>query len=245
MRSKSFHVFEQKLIYFEDDLELIDVILINVIKGELTDSKSQNILKNIDDTKHLHIARRKNSDTGRLQIVNHLRATLYSSYVKDVYEELTHYLRSILEQSAENGFDAGRVIGEHAVKMDGRAVLEAGNWNNVAKMVADSVFQLLETEKSTLKLIEKISTKLALNIDPKLIDDAVPYLEVRHCLVHTDGKVNDAFKKKYPKIILKKSKVVLDENFITNLKKTVKALVVEFDKKVIAGNLIQEKDTQP
>jgi hypothetical protein len=245
LRTKAFHAFEQKLIYFEDDIELIDVIRTSVINGDLTEKESHNVLKNIDPTLHAHISRRKNSDGSRKLIVNHLRSTLYSAYVKDVYEELTAYLRTILRQAAENGFDAGRIIGDHSIKLDAKSVLEEGNWENVARLITDSVFQSLEAEKSTLKLLKKIAAKLAIKIDDSLIETVLPYLEVRHFLVHSDGKVSKEFIKKYPHIKRNNEDVRLSYQFISTLRDSIKNLVVAYDKEVIAANLLKAEDTQP
>jgi len=245
MRTKAYHAFEQKIIYFDDDIALIDVLRESVLKGDLTDAGSKFVLKNIDPIKHEHLKRRKNSEGSRKLLINHLRQTVYSSYVKDLYEEVTHYLRAILEKSAENGFDAGRIIGEHSTKFDAKAILAIGNWESVAKLIADSVFQALEAEKSTLKLFEKISNKLALGIDNNLIEAALPYLEVRHYLVHADGKAPDDFKHKYPGIPIKDGYFQLSYTFVSNLKNTTKALIKSYDEAVVAANLLKAADLQP
>ncbi|TOH21910.1 hypothetical protein, partial [Vibrio parahaemolyticus] len=67
-----------------------------------------------------------------------------SAYVKDVYEEVTAYLKTILELAAQNGFEAGRLIGEHSFKINAKEVLEAGSWEYMANLISDSVFQSLE-----------------------------------------------------------------------------------------------------
>lgn len=245
MRTKAYHSFEQKLIYFDDDIDLIDVLRAGVVKGDFTEKGSKLLLKNIDPTKHTHIARRKNSDGSRMLVINHLRATLYAGYVKDVYEEVTHYLRTILKKAAENGFDAGRIIGEHSCKFDARAILSAGNWNAVAGLVADSVFQSLEAEQSTLKLLQKVSNKLALGVDPALITTALPFLEIRHFLVHADGLLPADFIADNPGITTKESYVQLDFKFVNGLRESVKKLVKAFDEKIVAANLLQAADLQP
>lgn len=245
MRTKAYHVFEQKIIYFDDDIDLIDVIRIGILAGELTDKKSQTVLKGIDPAKHTHIARRKNADGSRRLLINHLRQTLYSSYVKDVYEEVTAYLRKILEKAAENGFDAGRLIGDHSSKFDAKAILAAGNWKSVALLITDSVFQALEAERSTLKLFEKMSNKLALDIDKNLISIALPYLEVRHYLVHADGKLPLQFSQEHTHIpVDNKGYVQLNFAFVDGLRTSVKNLIKDYDKKIIAANLLKDEDTQ-
>lgn len=246
MRTKAYHAFEQKLIYFDDDIDLIEVIRISVSKGDLSSAESMHALLRINPDKHKHIARRKNSDGSRKALINHLRQTLYSSYVKDVYEEATHYLRTILEKSAENGFDAGRLIGEHSGKFDAKAILAAGTWEAVARLITDSVFQTLESEKSTLKLFEKMSSKLALDIDEELIKKALPYLEVRHYLVHADGLLPKQFAKDNPNISVdKKDHIQLDYKFICGLRESVRRLIKEFDEKIMGANLLKHEDTQP
>lgn len=245
MKTKAYHAFAQKLIYFDDDLDLIDVLRAGVVNGDLTDNESKLVLKNVDPQKHTHIARRKNADGSRMQVINHLRATLYAGYVKDAYEEVTHHLRTVLKKAAENGFDAGRIIGEHSCKFDAKLILAAGNWNAVAGLVSDSVFQSLEAEQSTLKLLQKVSSKLALGVDPALIEAALPYLEVRHFLVHTDGFLPADFIAKNPAIATKNGYVQLDFKFVNELREAVKKLVKAFDEKVIAANLLQPADLQP
>lgn len=242
MRTKAYHSFETKLFYFDDDIDLIEVIRLSILNGDLTDNASKFALKNIDPEKHLHIKRRKNSDGSRELLANHLRQTVYSSYVKDIYEEVTHYLKTILEKAAENGFDAGRLIGEHSTKLDAKAVLSAGTWQDVARLITDSVFQSLEAEKSTLKLLEKVSTKLALGVDENLIKGALPYLEVRHFLVHADGKIPTQFKKDNPQIPIKGGHIKLDYKFVSELREATKKLIKEYDEKVISANLLKPED---
>lgn len=245
MRTKAFHSFETKVNYFDDDIELIDVLRTAVIDEELTDEESSNVLKKVDPTKHCHLSRRQNSSGSRKLIIDHLRATLYSAYIKDVYEEVSDYLRTILGQAAEKGFEAGRLIGEHSFKIDAKDILETGSWEHVSEKIADSVFQALESERSTLKLLNKVATKLDLNIDEGLIKDALPYLEVRHLLVHADGKVSDEYKNKYPHIKLKSGKVQINYKFINKMRMTVKELLIAFDTEIIAGDVVAAKYTQP
>lgn len=246
MRTKAFHAFEQKLSYFNDDLELIDVIRTGILKGDLTDSTSSNVLKHVNYTKHKHLSRRQNSDGSRKLIINHLRKTLYSSYVKDVYEEVTQYLKTILEQAVENGFQAGRIIGEHSTKIDAKSVLETGSWENVTRLIADSVFQHLEAEKSTISLLKKIRDKLDLKFDEALINKSLPYLEVRHFLVHADGKVSDEFKRKYGHIKTdNKGFIELNYNFICQMRDSVRTLITAYDEAVISSNLLKPEHTQP
>lgn len=241
----AYYAFEQKLIYFDDDIELIDVLRTGVLNGDLTDPNTNHVLKNVDAMRHRHLARRRNSDGSRKNTINHLRASVYSSYIKDVYEEVTEYLRKVLEQASRNGFNSGRIVGEHSFKMDAKTVLALGTWENVCSTVASSIFQSLEAEKSTLSLITKMANKLALNVEQVLIDAALPYLEVRHFLVHTDGRLSREFMDKYPNIRTTNGLVALDYTLICGVRDSVKALIAAFDQEVVAGNIVAAQDVRP
>jgi hypothetical protein len=245
-KSKAFHSFESKLAYFDDDIELIDVLRDGVLGGDLTDPQTNNLLKHLNPQKHQHLARRQNSEGSRRNTINHLRQTVYSSYLKDLYEEVTDYLRLILEQASRNGFNANRVIGEHSFKMDAKLVLALGNWDAVCQAVTESVFQSLEAERSTLNLLRKVASKLGLDIDDQLIDNALPYLEVRHFLVHSDGQLNQEYIAKYPHIHRRgNGNVNLTYTLISNARSSVQALITAYDEEVTGKNLISPQDLMP
>lgn len=243
MKTKIYHSFQQKLYYFDDDIELIDVIRKCVLAGDLTDEDSSHILKNVDPNIHTHIKRRRNSNGSRKNTINHLRSSIYSSYIKDLYEEVTHYFRSILRQASINGFDSGRLIGDHQFKVNARSVLELENWENVCKMVSDTVFQSLENERSTLNLLKKTATKLGLEIADQLINNALPFLEIRHILVHSDGKPTSDFSQKYPHIRRRSNGyLLLDYRLICDTREAIKALIEAYDSEVVDKNVLQEDD---
>ncbi|WP_415999617.1 hypothetical protein [Citrobacter portucalensis] len=245
MKTKSYHAFLQKLDYFNDDIELIDVLKVNVLANELTEANGM-VLKGVNTEKYPHLSRRKNSHGSRKNIMHHLRSTVYAAYVKDIYEEVTHYLRSILNFAAEKGLDSGRVIGDYAFKIDAKDVLRSGNWEKMVKIITDQIFQRLESERSTIKLIKDMPRRLGLDIPDDLINESLPYLEVRHLLVHSDGKTYQDFRDKFPKIRLEsKGYVLLDHNFIFEMRDAVKKLVESYDREVIRTELVDKKHTQP
>lgn len=243
MTSKAFYAFNQKLSYFDDDLELIDVLRTAVTNGDLTDPASNRVLRHVDQRRHQHLSRRRNLDGSRVIAINHLRSSIYSSYIKDLYEEVTEYLRSILEQASKNGFNSGQIVGEHNFKINASTVLGLGSWDEVCRRVAESVFQSLESERSTLELVRKMARKLGLAVDQALIDDALPYLEVRHFLVHSDGRLSQNFRDDYPHIPRKQNGCVnLTYTFVIQARDRTKALVTAFDAEVIANGLLAAED---
>ncbi len=242
MHSKPYHSFMQKIHYFDDDIELVDVLRDSVLANDLTDAASQYVLSRVDPAKHKHLSRRSNSHGSRYNAINHLRGSVYSSYVKDAYEEVTEYLKSVLRCASRQGFNTGRLIGEHSFKMDATTVLALGNWDAVCRTITDSVFQTLEAERSTLNLLRKTATKLALNVDQALIEAALPYLETRHYLVHSDGLLSQEFLQKYPQIRHQNNYVTLDYTFITEFRANVVKVIENFDAEIIGANFLRNKD---
>ena len=55
---------------------------------------------------------------------------------------------------------------------DAKEILAAGNWESILQMVTDSIFQKLEAERSTIKLLKIFSDKLGLDVDQSKIDAA-------------------------------------------------------------------------
>lgn len=240
--SKAYHKFLQRLAYFKDDLELTDVLCSSIVSGALSSPQSRHILDKVVPTEHKHLARRTNSDGSRKLVSTHLSKTVYSAYIKDIYEEVTDYLKTILLCAACKGIDPGRIVGEHKITKTAQEILSAGSWDSILEMVTDSIFQALESERSTLSLIKKISTKLALDVDQSKIDNALPFLEIRHFLVHSDGKLNQKFRTHNPMIPCDlKGYVKLDLNLVQQFTDNVKNLLTEYDKQVCSKRILLDK----
>jgi len=180
--------------------------------------------------------------------INHLKASFYSGCIKDIYEYLTIYFQDILKSSAINGIDPDRLIGEHKTAFDANILLKCDSHNEVVELITKSVFRGLENEKSTIKLIEKINKKLDLSINQSSITNAMPYLELRHLLVHSDGKIDQKFTKSYPDfesgIVKTNSKIKLTHKIVQDAKLTITTLVEEYDAQVIHKKLIHTDELQ-
>lgn len=159
---------------------------------------------------------------------------------------MTHYLQDILSAAARNGLDPNRLIGEHKCSLEANDILAAGNWTKVVEMVSLNVFRRLENERSTKNLLQKINSKLNLGVKAQTIDAALPYLEIRHLLVHADGKVDQLFCTSFPAFGLTPGqKITLDYTLLQRARSSIVALVTEFDQKIIAGNIVHPSETQP
>lgn len=246
MKTK-FHVrFFNRAAHLDADIELADVLKISIGHGALHTNGGQHIFDSVNPQQHPRLAARVNSQQSRRTAANHLKSTLCSSFLKDIYEDLTQYLQEVLEAAARNGLDPNRLIGEHKVSFEANEVLAAGNWTKVVEMVSKSVFRKLEAEKSTKSLLQKINTKLNLGVRTTTIDAALPYFELRHLLVHADGKADQTFCAAFPAFnAVVGQKIQLEFAILQDARVAIFALVNEFDKKVIAKNIVNAGECQP
>ena len=124
-KTKAFHAFQQKMIYFSDDLDLVDFLSKVVQAGKLSSETDTTVFTNLNVEKYSYLARRKNSSGSRKLLMTHLKQSIYSAYIKDVYEEVSEYLRTILKNYFSCNIDCARLIGEHNIQ-NALAVIEAG-----------------------------------------------------------------------------------------------------------------------
>lgn len=246
MKTKLFARFLSRSAHLDADIELADVLKIAIGGGALHTAGNPHLFDCVNPAQHPRLAARSNSMNSRKNAANHLKATLCSSFLKDIYEDMTQYLQDVLAAAARNGLDPNRLIGEHKVTFEANDVLSAGGWPRVVEMVSVSVFRRLEGERSTKTLLQKINTKLDLGVTATKINAALPYLELRHLLVHADGKADQAFCTAFPAFgATAGQKVALDYRLLHRARLAIVALVTEFDQKVVAKNLVHAGELQP
>lgn len=196
--SKHYQSFKNKMLHFDDDIEFTD-ILYTAIKTTPIAENTQSLFEYLSPEKHPNLSRLSLCQENRLHVVRHLKSTISASYIKDIYEELTIYLRGITAEAYQNAtVSPERIIGEHKVNMSAVDILSGLKDGTLAQTVIDNMFQALENERSTISLIKKVCTKLGVTVDTHIIDDAVYYLEIRHKLVHTDGYADEEFRNTHP-----------------------------------------------
>lgn len=250
--SKAFHALEQKIIYFDDDLELIDIIKISSERNLLSKSDDRFIFTEVNPEIHRHITRRKNSNGSRQNVIFHLRQTIYSSYIKDLYEEFSDYLRKILTNVSlvchkSSSITAEKIIGKTLkTNFTAEQLLNCGNWEKVVGLIIGNLFQALENERSTKGLIKQVLNKLDITISDDVINAAMPFLDARHILVHADGKISEEFKSIYPSI--KKTHggyIKLDLLFCNRMKSSLLQLAKEIDTQIIQKDILPSEYIHP
>jgi hypothetical protein len=226
---------------------MIDVIGHAVKDNALSKKKESNLIfDHVDSSKHVQLANRKVSQQNKMLIITHLKQTILSSYLKDIYEDCMRYFNDLLHGAARKGIDPNRLLGEHTFEVSANDLLSCRTYDNILVMVSDRLFRNIENMRSTSKLLKAICNKLNIKIDQDIIDSALQYLEIRHILVHKDGLADTIFVKNHPQIrFTPKKEIKLDFFLIRDARKSILKLIGEFDKIAVHHKLIEEADLQP
>jgi hypothetical protein len=239
MKTKFYSRFISRMANFDADVELADILKIAIHRGALKSSDSPYLFDSVNIRQHPRLAARTATVSNQKQAANHLKATIAAAYLKDIYEDLSDYFVSLLRAAAANGLDPNRLIGEHKVTFDANDILKAGSWDSVLELVSKSVFRKLEGEKSTREILQKMNAKLNLGVRSETIEGALPYLELRHLLVHADGIADAQFCRAYPIVSATVGeKVEISYELLQSAKEAIVKLIAEFDRKVVSKKVV-------
>ncbi|HEY3277580.1 MAG TPA: hypothetical protein VGJ94_13245 [Syntrophorhabdaceae bacterium] len=246
MKTKYYVRFLNRAAHFDADIELVDVIGFANTEGKICSPESPYLFDCVDPTRHPRLACRAKSVHNRNIAITRLKSTLCASFLKDAYEDLTIYLKDLISGAAQQGLDPGRLIGDHKDTFETNVILACGSWGAVVRLVSDALFRKLENLRNTKGLLMKINNKLDLHVEAAKIDAVLPYLEVRHLLVHKDGLADQKFCDDYPSMgAIKGKKLKLDHVLVAGARAAIADLVKEFDEKAVENNIVPRSDLQP
>lgn len=245
MKTKYLLRYLNRSAHFDADLELIDV-LAAAVKAKRLQQKGGKIFDFVDAAKHPRLGARQDSDNSRRLAITHLKTTVHAAFIKDLYEDAMHYFRDLLQGAASAGLSPDRLVGEHKVEFTANEILGAGSWEGVIHQVSGSLFRALENLRSTEKLLKAMDAKLGLGVDQKVVAAALPYIELRHLLVHSDGVPDKAFCKRYKGMgAVAGKKIALNYQLVAGAKRAIDALVAEYDARAVAVSVCPKGDLQP
>lgn len=237
-KTKAYERFLNRLGHFNADLELIDLL----VSKQSLDSKTK------IDNKYATLTARTFKDNGKLA-KTHLKTTICGSYIKDIYELLTHYMQDILTATiaSSNNLKIEQISQCSKNKqLTFETILGCKTYDNIIEKIGQQIFRSLEDTKSTIKIITDYNKMLGLNIDETYIKNALPFLELRHMLVHNDGKADNAFSEKYSNnFIIRQDRIQLNYDLIVKAKKEILALIEQYDIALISQNLLDQKFFNP
>ena len=239
--SKYALTFQNRLISFEQDIELVDIICSAQDKRDFLNDDTK-LFRHLNPETHTSLNAIKHSDTSRRIVVTHLRNTVYSSFIKDIYEEMTSYVKGLVYEAAllsKNSSTAKRLLGEHKYSISASDILQFESLDALVMRISEDIVQALENERSTKDLIKKTCKKTDITLDEAKLDAALPYFELRHKLVHSDGKVDCDFKQQYTVFTYKNDYVVLNRQTIVDAKTAIKNLVLSIDASAISKGILR------
>lgn len=242
-KSKHYVSFLNNSAHLDTDLEFVDLIRNAFDRDKTGNEIIQNVFKFVDKEKHLKLNSRNKSHHSVKSIANHLQSTIREAYIKRLFEEMSLYFQRILKSAIDKGIDIDRIIGDNVDTLTVKEIIKLGNFEKVTERISDLIFRKLENAKNTKSLIEKMNIKLNLNINEEFINNALPYIELRHLIVHNSGKADKAFHEKFPTIGTElDKKIVLSSQIINDAKHNISNLIEEFDKNIIEKSIIKERD---
>lgn len=241
--SKGYHRLFNRLNDFMCDYEFARIIYScrNIISG------NDSLFKYLDPVKHPELNKHDNTDQARRIIINHLRSTIAVTFIKESYEEVTEYLHYILNMGARSGLVIpARISDSVKVSITANEILSTTSHPEVISLVTKKIYQNIESDKSTIGLVEKICKRLDIKINQDTIDEAIKYLEMRHIFVHEDGKPNKAFKERYPDVKLnQKGRICFTDIDLHDVRDKIIELISSLDKEMVTKKLIISTELQP
>ncbi|OEC48442.1 hypothetical protein [Pseudomonas sp. AP42] len=161
---------------------------------------AENINKDIDKALPIdcsNYTRLNHPARNRARIYNYCRAKNSHSAIVEIYGYFSEYMRDILKEIYKK--DPMQVVGK-SQKLLNMTFADLAKINTLGdlhgKMVED-VFRSLENERSTIKLIDKILSGTGVNLSEADKVSVLPYLEMRHLIIHNNGKIDAEFEVKY------------------------------------------------
>jgi hypothetical protein len=241
MPTKALQRFEDRVSAYASDLELADLL---VRKFCASASTPDTIAVFLDGSvaQYPNLNRRENNRTSRNIVGPHMKVTLYAAFIKDLYEDFSEYLATSMKKAALAGLNPAQFQGDAKLDLQAKEILQVGSWENAVALISEKIFRSLENEKSTITLINKVSGRLGLALEPAILSSAMPYLDARHILVHRDGRVDAAYTGSYPGIPVREGKLKIDYDFVRNARTSVRALASHIDERLCAAHLVRQQD---
>lgn len=112
LKSKSLVSFKNKMSHFNGDLDFVD-ILTQLVENEYFSDECE-LFPGSNDVKYTTLSTYNKVKSNRRLVVNHLKSTVYTAYIKDLYEEFSIYLKGTMKEVYNNAkVSPERICGEN------------------------------------------------------------------------------------------------------------------------------------
>lgn len=224
------------------DLEIVDVLAIANKEGKLLVGEGS-LADHIDPKKHTNLSVLEDTPQARMEVIQHLRVSVWSSYIKDLYEELTIYLQGLVFETIRCAHDpslARSLVRNRKLSVSYSDILACNDIDELVEKLAQDTLRALDRIHSTKQMISELLEKLSLDVEEKLVEKALPYLNLRHQLVHADGAVDEKFKTENPTIPIRWGKAFITYKLTRDATQAISRLVDAFDQDAVAKGILAE-----
>lgn len=244
MRSKALVRFLNRAACFDEDLEFVSVVSIAVKDGDLSPEKDGGLFIHVDASEHPRLTKTKVNDGNREKVIGHLRQTLFAAQIKDLYEDFVDYLAEISRSVMRKGVTSDAVRGDFKLQLAASTILECGSWEAVLDAVNHALEERLKA-LGTHKTVEFLDKRVGLGLDASLVEVAFQYLDLRHLLVHEDGRADERFCKCHPDFVATPGRTIrLDATVTREARRAITALVEHMDARAVATEVLCPDDMQ-
>lgn len=236
--AKRFHTRIEQL---QQDVEFADILAIANRAGDLL-SEEGKLFRHVSKKKHPVLFSLPATSDSRLAVVQHLRVSVWSSYMKDIYEELTLYLQVLVYEAARLARTPGQarlLLADNRVSFSASEIISYADLDELIMKIAEDTIRNLDKMHSTKLLVEQIVSRLGLEVEESIIADALPYLNVRHALVHTDGRADKAFEAENPQIDVRHGRIFVTYNLTVEATRAICGLVDAIDASAVKKGILK------
>ena len=242
--SKTHQIFRSRIEFLEQHLEATDAaarIAYNILGYKSNRDKTISEALPIDCSNYSRLSHPSNA---RGRIYNYSKSKIVQAIIIELYGYFTEYLREILKEIYVHNpmLVVNKSPNPLSMRYSDLAVIPS--INDLHSKMVDNVFRSLENERSTTKLIDKVIKGTDVSISNSDKDPVLPYCEMRHLLIHNNGKVDDAFESKYGGTFSVKKGAKLPSNFkiANDAIKALSSFVAKLDREFIRLNLVVQFD---
>lgn len=248
-KTKYYVRFINRIAHFQTDIELVDVLKCAVQNGKLIPKDGDLLFEHVDSEKHPRLASRPGTAGRREVALAHLKHTLYSSFIKDLYEDVVEYMVALVAGVARaQRVNPKRLIGNTQLSLATKDLLSCGGWDKVCELFSRDLIRQLEIEsrhRKPLHFFESLDRKLDLGADKRLLDASIPYLALRHVLVHANGIPDKKFCDGYPLLgLVPGQKAPLGYLTCLAAHNAVNAMIRNFDECAVGRSHVPQDDLQ-
>jgi len=244
VRSKALVRFLNRAACVDEDLEFASVISHALRSGDLTPQVDGRIFNHVDPTEHPRLAKTKVNEKNREKVIGHLRQTLYAAHIKDLYEDCVEYLDEIAMSVMRRGIRPEVLRGEYRFQIPATAILECGSWECVLDAMTAGLGERLKI-MGTHKTVEFLDRRVGLGLDASIAESALQYLDLRHLLVHEDGRADERFCARHPNFIATPRRTIkLDANIAQDARRAITAFVEHVDERAVSAGVLSSADLQ-